>query len=155
MKEKLEQTHSVKDINLIVARVKTVILLVREDTEMLHIDARVLVRAKKSDDALLQHVAQFLRGLRNIHYSLPIPSFPTLRVVRFYIDQANQTLTQEVVLIIQLLHVTSPPSSRYTLLILGNAVTTIPLQDDALHLHHVLLHDVKVVFKLCIRTCVA
>lgn len=129
------------------------VLLVRVDTETLHINTCVLVRAKKRDNALLQHVAQFLRGLRNIHYSLPISSFPTLRIVRFYIDQANQTLTQEVVLIIQLLLVISAPS-RYTLLVLGNAIAAIPLQDDALHLHHMLLHDVKVVFKLCIRTCV-
>ena len=130
------------------------VLLVRVDTETLHINTCVLVRAKKRDNALLQHVAQFLRGLRNIHYSLPISSFPTLRIVRFYIDQANQTLTQEVVLIIQLLLVISTPPSRYTLLVLGNAIAAIPLQDDALHLHHMLLHDVKVVFKLCIRTCV-
>ena len=67
------------------------------------------------------------------------------------IDDANQTLTQEIVLLVQLLDMISLPHP-YQLLLLWNAVATIALHQNALHLHHVLLNDVEVVFQLRVRT---
>ena len=63
-------------------------------------------------------------------------------------------MAEEIVLIVQLLGV-MPRTGTHALFVLGNTVAAVPLQDDALHLHHVLLDDVEVVFELCIRTGVA
>lgn len=104
--ERLKRNRGIENVNLIIATIKCAALVVGEDAQMLHIDARVLVGTQQRDDALLQHVAQSLRRLRNVHYSSHPFITPTMLVVRLQVDQTNQTLAEEIVLIIQLLVVT-------------------------------------------------
>lgn len=105
-KERVKRNRGIENVNLIIATIKRAALVVGEDAQMLHIDARVLVGTQQRDDALLQHVAQSLRRLRNVHYSSHPFITPTMLVVRLQVDQTNQTLAEEIVLIIQLLVVT-------------------------------------------------
>lgn len=102
----MKRNRGIENVNLIIATIKCAALVVGEDAQMLHIDARVLVGTQQRDDALLQHVAQSLRRLRNVHYSSHPFITPTMLVVRLQVDQTNQTLAEEIVLIIQLLVVT-------------------------------------------------
>ena len=104
--ERVKRNRGIENVNLIIATIKCAALVVGEDAQMLHIDARVLVGTQQRDDALLQHVAQSLRRLRNVHYSSHPFITPTMLVVRLQVDQTNQTLAEEIVLIIQLLVVT-------------------------------------------------
>ena len=104
--ERVKRNRGIENVNLIIATIKRAALVVGEDAQMLHIDARVLVGTQQRDDALLQHVAQSLRRLRNVHYSSHPFITPTMLVVRLQVDQTNQTLAEEIVLIIQLLVVT-------------------------------------------------
>ena len=104
--ERVKRNRGIENVNLIIATIKHAALVVGEDAQMLHIDARVLVGTQQRDDAFLQHVAQSLRRLRNVHYSSHPFITPTMLVVRLQVDQTNQTLAEEIVLIIQLLVVT-------------------------------------------------
>lgn len=104
--ERVKRNRGIENVNLIIATIKRAALVVGEDAQMLHIDARVLVGTQQRDDAFLQHVAQSLRRLRNVHYSSHPFITPTMLVVRLQVDQTNQTLAEEIVLIIQLLVVT-------------------------------------------------
>lgn len=104
--ERVKRNRGIENVNLIIATIKCAALVVGEDAQMLHIDARVLVGTQQRDDAFLQHVAQSLRRLRNVHYSSHPFITPTMLVVRLQVDQTNQTLAEEIVLIIQLLVVT-------------------------------------------------
>ena len=101
--ERVKRNRGIENVNLIIATIKCAALVVGEDAQMLHIDARVLVGTQQRDDAFLQHVAQSLRRLRNVHYSSHPFITPTMLVVRLQVDQTNQTLAEEIVLIIQLL----------------------------------------------------
>lgn len=104
--ERVKRNRGIENVNLIIATIKCAALVVGDDAQMLHIDARVLVGTQQRDDAFLQHVAQSLRRLRNVHYSSHPFITPTMLVVRLQVDQTNQTLAEEIVLIIQLLVVT-------------------------------------------------
>lgn len=106
LKNEWKGNRRIENVHLIIATVKRAALAVGEDAQMLHIDARILVGTQQRDDALLQHVAQILRRLRNVHYSSRPLATSTVLVVRLQVDQTNQTLAEEIVLIIQLLVVT-------------------------------------------------
>ena len=69
----------------------------------------------------------------------------TLVIMTLKIDDANQALAEEITFIVQLLKI-NLLHIKYALFALGNIISTVSFDNDALHFDHVLLNNVQIIF---------
>ena len=143
-----------KDIDIRIIRIiDDIPTIFWEDFDLWSIDRRVLVCLQQWDNAILQQWTQFARSLGNLHYMEPVRYAYTYR--NSSSAQSSELNSDSGSRPRHLAPIMNAEAQLYSLLVLRNISTTIPLHYQALHLQHMLLNNVQIILQLSVWTCVS